>query len=110
MTPDEAPEPFARIDVQTIYALLLTVRDSTQRLEGKVDSFHANIERVDERLLEQQRQLGAVQQELTQLRASGAGQEHEGRIRKLEAWKYAIPPTVLVGIAGIAVALLRGGP
>lgn len=34
--------------------------------------------------------------------------DHEKRIRALEAWKYGIPITAIVALAGIAVTLLKG--
>lgn len=34
--------------------------------------------------------------------------DHEKRIRALEAWKYGIPVTAIVALAGIAVTLLKG--
>ena len=108
--PDDAPEAFARIDVQSIYNLLLTVQATTTRLEGKVDTFHTNLERIELRLTEQSSLMGALESRVTKLEASGAGEGHENRIRKLEAWKYAIPPSIAIAVASVVVAVVRGGP
>ena len=32
--------------------------------------------------------------------------DHENRIRKLEAWRYALPSTLLLAISSLAVALI----
>lgn len=34
--------------------------------------------------------------------------DHEKRIRSLEAWKYGIPITSVVAIAGIVMTLMKG--
>jgi hypothetical protein len=107
MDPSEVNEPFARIDVQTIYNLLLAVRDTTNRLEGKVDTFHSNLERIDARITEHATFIGAIDTRLTQLESSGAGVQHELRIRSLEAWKYALPATAVLALGGLVTALFK---
>lgn len=34
--------------------------------------------------------------------------DHETRIRALEKWRYALPPTLVISIGSMLVALLRG--
>lgn len=34
--------------------------------------------------------------------------DHETRIRGLEKWRYALPPTLLVALASLVIALLGG--
>lgn len=35
--------------------------------------------------------------------------DHETRLRKVERWVYAIPPTLLLAGASIIAAIVRGG-
>lgn len=47
-----------------------------------------------------------VRASLTQSRDNAADlSDHEVRVRELERWKYALPPTLLLAAASMAVAL-----
>ena len=56
-----------------------------------------HIEIIDERL----RRIEAKLDEVTS--------DHERRLRAVEKWVYAIPPTLLIAIAAIVAAIIEGG-
>jgi hypothetical protein len=45
-----------------------------------------------------------------ELRQEGVVQDHEARLRRVERWVYAVPPTIVVSAAAVVVAIVRGGP
>jgi len=68
----------------TLRELVLEIRDDVKTLDGKIDQ------------IDKQGSIG-TRDEL---------QDHEGRIRSLEVWRYGIPASILIALASsIAIAL-----
>lgn len=76
-----------RINQAEIYRVLLEVRDDVAELRS---DFKAHL------------QLAAHPQAATDIT------DHESRLRKLEAWRYAIPPAIILAVGSLAVAILEG--
>lgn len=45
-----------------------------------------------------------------ELRQEDVVRDHEVRLRRVERWVYAVPPTIIVAASAVIVSLLRGGP
>ena len=45
-----------------------------------------------------------------ELRQESVVQDHEIRLRRVERWVYAVPPTIIVAASAVVVAVIRGGP
>jgi len=56
--------------------------------------------------------LGELQRTLARIEAGQARvvEDHEARLRRVERWVYAVPPTILVSAAAVITAIIRGGP
>lgn len=49
------------------------------------------------------RKLDAIEQSV-----NGILKDHETRLRSLEKWMYAVPPTLAIALASIVTAVLKG--
>lgn len=55
--------------------------------------------------------LGELQRTLTRIerRQEHVIEDHEIRLRRVERWVYGIPPTIIVAVSAVIVAIIRGG-
>lgn len=55
--------------------------------------------------------LGVVVERLDQInrRLDRVLEDHEDRLRRVERWIYAVPPTLLLAASSIFAAITRGG-
>jgi hypothetical protein len=58
---------------------------------------------------EDQPSLGEIARSLHRIeeQLSKGFDDHEGRIRKVERWMYAVPPTIVLAVASV-IAAVRG--
>lgn len=56
--------------------------------------------------------MGELQRTLARIEAGQARvvEDHEQRLRRVERWVYAVPPTVIVSAGAVILAIVRGGP
>lgn len=55
--------------------------------------------------------MGELQRTLARIEAGQARvvEDHEARLRRVERWVYAVPPTLITAGAAIIIAIVRGG-
>lgn len=75
---------------------LREVYDMVVLVKGSVDSLHARLDAAERTA------------ESRYLESSQRHADHEKRLRYVERWAYSIPPTILLALASLAVALLTG--
>lgn len=56
--------------------------------------------------------MGELQRTLARIEAGQTRvvEDHEVRLRRVERWVYAVPPSLIISAAAVAIALVRGGP
>lgn len=55
--------------------------------------------------------LGEIARSLARIEAAlnKVADDHEDRIRKIERWTYAVPPTIVLAVASIVASVMGAG-
>lgn len=80
---------------------LTSLIEKLDALEAKVDHRRASAVVEEPTLGEINRSIGRLEAKVDKF-----AEDHESRLRRMERWAYALPPTFLLAVAGLAAALL----
>jgi hypothetical protein len=81
-------------------------------LVAKLDALEAKVDGRRGTAVVEEPTLGEINRSIGRLEAKVEkfAEDHETRLRRMERWAYALPPTFLLAVAGLVAALVGRGP